>query len=1184
MKKIPQMMKRRITLCISLIALALVALAGFPAARTTALVSPQNAKSRPLGNYDVRVNGGAALARLVPDKAAAQSRIQDRANSLTAATAQLKAQAPAVDVKYSPLIGAAEVVRSKTGALTAPAPRRDSKGIVNDFLRVNAGVFGISAAEVDQLHFLGESVSRRNGLRMVRFEQVINDIPVFQSETRAILDRNGRLIRTIGMLAPGASLAEPLGKMLSPAEALVSAMNTVGMSLNPSAMSATKANAAGTEALVTAGSAQIRDAASSRLVYFPIAPGVLIPAWSQVTFTTGKQDWYTLVDARSGALLWRKNIRNDVSTQQARFSVYVKGDAKTPADSPAPHAPTTIAPGSGTQFPEITRTTVSMLTVQDATASPNGWIDDGGSTTTGNNVDAYLDTDADNAPDTGLIDNNGRPVGNPDVNTNNRDFLGAAPRDFTYNPAPNGGNPDAGDNPSNATFRRGGVTQLFYITNWYHDQLYNLGFDEAAGNYQTNNFGRGGTGGDPVLAEAQDGSGTNNANFSTPPDGTSGRMQMFIFDFPAPDRDGGLDAEVVVHELTHGVSNRLIGNANGLIWDVGSGMGEGWSDFYSLSLLHNTNAFDPDGEYATGAYATYKLGGLTDNYLYGIRRFPYSTNNSINPLTWADVDDVTHNESGGIAPSPLGLNINGALEVHNVGEIWCLSLWEVRSRIIKDPAGANGDVPTGNTTALQLVTDALKMTPINPSFADARDAVLDADLATNAAANETSIWAGFADRGLGYKAIAPLGQSGILGIGGHVGIGESFSLPFLDAASVTVNDSTGNNNGSIDPGEPVSLTVNLLNPWRGASKAVASATAVLTALTPGVTVVSGNSTYGAIAPQATVGGTPMTIQVSPSVTCGQALRFNLQTTSSLGVTTTSFTLRVGTPAGDGAPITYTRTVPSGGLAIPDDDFNGVTDTLTITDDFQISSVVFRVDELDHTFTGDLTVMLKAPNGYGTDLIYQRGIFIGDADGNNFINTVIDENSVNDLNLSGAADAPFTGDWLPAFDSPIWALFGIPNLGPDPVGQLSRLQGTSTQGDWKVHVTDEAFLDTGTLKTWSLIVTPVAFTCQPFTPPCNFDLFVKDDGTANRFWLNSTTGDYQFCCGGTLFTGKGTVTRKGSVISLLHIAADRRVQATIDTSTNRASASLQKPPGSPVCTIADRNIRDNGNSCACGTQQ
>ena len=74
-------------------------------------------------------------------------------------------------------------------------------------------------------------------------------------------------------------------------------------------------------------------------------------------------------------------------------------------------------------------------------------------------------------------------------------------------------------------------------------------------------------------------------------------------------------------------------------------MGEGWSDFYALSLLNNTNADNPNGRYAAGAYATYKLGGLLDNYVYGIRRFPYSTDNTVNPLTWADVDDVTNNLS-----------------------------------------------------------------------------------------------------------------------------------------------------------------------------------------------------------------------------------------------------------------------------------------------------------------------------------------------------------------------------------------------------------------------------------------------------------------------------------------------------------------------------------------------------------
>ena len=127
--------------------------------------------------------------------------------------------------------------------------------------------------------------------------------------------------------------------------------------------------------------------------------------------------------------------------------------------------------------------------------------------------------------DTGTLDIDGRPIGNPDGATNNRDFLGNAVRDFNYAPAPQGGNPEAGDTPTGTglpqdAFRRGAVTQLFYITNWYHDQLFNLGFDEAAGNFQNTNFSGMGLGGDRVLAEAQDSSGTNNANFATPPDGS----------------------------------------------------------------------------------------------------------------------------------------------------------------------------------------------------------------------------------------------------------------------------------------------------------------------------------------------------------------------------------------------------------------------------------------------------------------------------------------------------------------------------------------------------------------------------------------------------------------------------------------------------------------------------------------
>ncbi len=824
------------------------------------------------------------------------------------------------------------------------------------------------------------------------------------------------------------------------------------------------------------------------MVYFPLLPGTLIPAWQQVTFTKGSGSYLTIVDAVSGTVLWRKNIESHASTQNARFSVYVQADGLTPT-SPAPHAPTTQAPGAGTQYPAIARTTVSMFTAQNLTASPNGWVTDGLSTTTGNNVDAYLDINADDAPNTGVLDNNGRPTGNPDASSNNRDFLGSTPRDYGYTPAPLGSNPDAGDAPSNTAYRRGAVTNLFYLANWYHDKLYALGFNEAAGNFQTNNFGKGGAAGaDPVLAEAQDGSGTNNANFATPPDGTSGRMQMYIFPLPTPDRDGSLDADIVLHELTHGVSNRIIGNAAGLLWDIGAGMGEGWSDFYALSLQHNTAADDPNGEYGEGAWTVYKLGPptLLDNYLYGIRAFPYSTNNSINPQTWADNDDVTHSDSGGITPSPLDLGSNGSGELHNIGAIWANTLWEVRSRVI---AANGGSVPTGNGKMLQLVTDALKMTPAEPSYIQARDAIIAADCATNACANEDSIWGGFADRGLGYKAIAPLGQSGIVGIAAYTGIGESFALPHLDVQSVAINDAVGGNgNGAIDPGEPVKLTPTMFNPWRAASKNVTSAVAVLSTTTPGVTITQNTSTIGAVAPQGTLAGSPFQITVGAAALCGQAIDFTVAITSQPGnvVSSATFRMRVGAASGTDAPITYTRTI-AGGLAIPDNDFRGVKDVQTITDDKEISSVNFRVDSLTHTWVGDLTIGLKGPTGYGATMIFHPFAYYNGFGNNgpNFINTVISDASSNDLD--SAPNSPgFTGTWKTAMNSPVFNLFSRPDLPsgsffPDPVGQLSRFNGGTTKGNWTVFVADWAPPDTGTLNAWSLIVTPKHFVCSSVTP-------------------------------------------------------------------------------------------------------
>src|SRR6185369_1827124 len=213
-----------------------------------------------------------------------------------------------------------------------------------------------------------------------------------------------------------------------------------------------------------------------------------------------------LVDAQNGAVLVRHCLTSYIS--EATYRVYL-------SDSPSP-----FSPGHPTPLTNQPPLGSRVLVVTDALstlASPNGWINDGVNETRGNNVDAHLDRNADDLPDLP------RPHGSP---FRVFDF----PLDLTSNPS---------------SYGNAAVVQLFYWCNWMHDRLYELGFTEAAGNFQRVNFGRGGLEGDPVMADAQDGSFLNNAGFSTPPDGLPGRMEMFLFDSPVPRRDAAFDAEIV---------------------------------------------------------------------------------------------------------------------------------------------------------------------------------------------------------------------------------------------------------------------------------------------------------------------------------------------------------------------------------------------------------------------------------------------------------------------------------------------------------------------------------------------------------------------------------------------------------------------------------------------------------------
>ena len=280
------------------------------------------------------------------------------------------------------------------------------------------------------------------------------------------------------------------------------------------------------------------------------------------------------------------------------------------------------------------------------------------------------------------------------------------------------------------------TTNLFYWCNIVHDLTYQYGFDEAARNFQGDNLGRGGVGGDFVLADAQDGSGTNNANFSTPADGGSGRMQMYLWTAPNPDRDGDVDNGIVVHEYGHGISNRLTGNGSSCLQNAEQ-MGEGWSDYYALMYTQNwatanlnTGFNSPRG---IGTYANNQ--GPTG---LGIRSQRYCTDFTVNNRVYATT-------------------IPGAGGQHSRGEIWCATLWDMTWGIINQVGSINSNIFNatgggGNTIALKLVTEGLKLQPCNPGFISGRDAILQADLLLYGGAYRCTILEAFRRRGMGLGA------------------------------------------------------------------------------------------------------------------------------------------------------------------------------------------------------------------------------------------------------------------------------------------------------------------------------------------------------------------------------------------------------------------------------------------------
>jgi hypothetical protein len=225
-------------------------------------------------------------------------------------------------------------------------------------------------------------------------------------------------------------------------------------------------------------------------------------------------------------------------------------------------------------------------------------------------------------------------------------------------------------------------------------------------------------------------------------------------------RDGALDNTVVAHEWGHYLSNRLISDANGLVANQGRGLGEGWADFVALLLfVKEEDRNVPANASFGGTYSMtpYPMGGpdyapdvLNNAYYYGIRRYPYSRDMGKNPLTFKHIADANPLP----ATPPISSRAGGAVnsEVHNTGEVWANMLWECYSNLLND----TGRLPFAQAQdrMKRYLVASLKITPFNPDFVQARDALLAVMRAQDATDADLCL-TGFAKRGLGIGAVAP---------------------------------------------------------------------------------------------------------------------------------------------------------------------------------------------------------------------------------------------------------------------------------------------------------------------------------------------------------------------------------------------------------------------------------------------
>jgi extracellular elastinolytic metalloproteinase len=389
-----------------------------------------------------------------------------------------------------------------------------------------------------------------------------------------------------------------------------------------------------------------------RLVLFPGKSATRL-AWEvRVGELTLATEYLALVDAENGEILARHNLTAYASARVLN------------ATHPDP------------EYEEFAPPQHEVLGIPASTPeSPQGWLGGDDTTLTGNNASSHLGFE--------FLPGLSSPTGDYDYAFNTNEAV---------------------------------LTNAWYWANVAHDLFYAAGFDEAAGNFQDDNFGNGGVGGDRVrvVARVSDQGGT---YMSRTVDGEPPILSVdWMSDCPfCSDQDGypenggdrslGFGRDLLIHEYAHGVVTRRVGGPaddtclTGFAWHPNI-LDQGWSDLFAASFFD-----DP----SIGEFQTFGNGFLLD---------------------------LRHDSR--FADMPLQGSYRHLL--------WSGPLWDIRQSMAAiDPTGGLDDFHA-------LIVESLAITPCHPTMLEARDAILAADTLLFGSSHHSLLWNVFAARGMGENA------------------------------------------------------------------------------------------------------------------------------------------------------------------------------------------------------------------------------------------------------------------------------------------------------------------------------------------------------------------------------------------------------------------------------------------------